>query len=201
MLRGYVRERKKGPSIDEQKAALLRAGVSFEGEYPPVYVDLIPKRGSEQLPQLHAAIGSLRVGDTLVVYDQATIGLTEAGLWDAYAAVAQRLATLMLADGTIYEYTPEAAILVGLIADGMKILAREKARVRNDSSPNLGRPRKLDGDALVLARELWGNKQMTSRDVATAIRDRAKVDVSIRTLIKTLGHKTDAVAREERKLR
>lgn len=201
MLRGYIRERKKGPSIDEQKAALKAAGVEFDGTHPPVYIDMVGKRGQEQIPQLAAAINSLRVGDTLVVYDQATIGLTEAGLWDAYAAVAQRLAILKLADGTVYEYTPEAAILIGLIADGMKILAREKARTRNDSSPNLGRPRKLDGDALVLARELWGKKDMTSRQVAAAVLDRTKVDISIRTLIKSLGHKTEAVAREQRKLR
>lgn len=201
MLRGYIRERKKGPSIDEQRAALIEAGVQTDGTHPPIYVDTIQRRGQTPQPQLIAAIQSLRAGDTLVVFDEASLGLTEGGLWEANAAIGERAASLMLTDGRIFDFTPQTAELAGLIADGAKILTRENARVRNNSGPMVGRPKLLSGDVLRLARELWGRQDMSARQIAAEIQAQTGVKVGIRTLFLDLGHKTDAVEKAGRELR
>ena len=201
MLRGYIRERKKGPSVDEQRAALIKAGVRVDGTHPPIYVDMVPRRGQPPQPQLIAAVQSLRSGDTLVVFDEASLGLTEGGLWEAHAAIGERAASLMMADGRIFDFTPQTAEIAGLIANGAKILTRENARVRNNSGPILGRPKLLSGDVMRLARELWGRQDLSARQIAAEIQAQTGVKVGIRTLFLDLGHKTDAVEKAAKELR
>lgn len=207
MLRGYIRERPKGPTIDEQKAALKKAGVSFDGDYPPVYIDMISRRTRKALdnplPQRAAAIGSLRVGeDSLVIYDQATLGVAEGDILDALAATGQRDASVITCNPPgEFKWHPDVPEALGFAVDGAKKLARERARVRAGSSPIIGRPKKLTGEALDYARALWGRRDMSSRQVAAEIKAKTGVDVGVRTLLIDLGHKTDAVEKAERQLR
>src|ERR1700760_4718227 len=99
MLRGYIRERAKGPSVEDQRKALAKAGVSFEGEFPPVYIDMIQRRTRKTLdnplPMRFGAINSLRAGDVLVIYDAATLGTSQSDIMDALAATGQREATVL----------------------------------------------------------------------------------------------------------
>lgn len=207
MLKGYIRERPKGPSVEDQRRALAKAGVSTEGEHAPIYIDMIQRRTRKALdnplPMRAAAIGSLRGGeDALVVFDAAALGTTERDIMDALAAIGQREAFLITCTPPA-EFRPPADVseAFGFVADAGKVLTREKARVRADSSPILGRPKKLTGDALAYARELWGRRDMSSRQVAAEIKAKTGVDVGVRTLLIDLGHKTDAVEKAERQLR
>lgn len=207
MRRGYIRERRAGPSVDEQRAALAAAGVPIEGDHPPVYVDPIPRRTQkgkqDPLPQRRAAIHSLRAGNALVIYDAATLGPTEGEILDAIAAIGQRKdVTLVICDPPgEYRWHEGVTELAGVVADGGKRLARERQRVRAGINPVMGRPKLLTGEALTLARQLWGQRAMSSRMVAAEIKKQTGVSVGIRTLLNDLGHKTDAVAAAERKLR
>lgn len=207
MLRGYIRERPKGPSVEEQRKALAKAGVATDGEHAPIYIDLVGKRTRKNLdnplPQRAAAIGSLRVGeDSLVVFDAATIGTTEGDILDALAATGQRDASVITCDPPgEFKWHPDVPEALGFAVDGAKKLARERARVRVGSSPIMGRPKKLTGEALIYARELWGHRDMSSRQVAAEIKAKTGVDVGVRTLLIDLGHKTDAVEKAERTLR
>lgn len=203
MRRGYIRERKAGPSVDEQCVALAAAGVPSDGDHPPIYLDPIPKRKRpDPLPQRAAAVRSLRPGDALVVYDAAALGLSEGDILDALAAIGQREATLIVCspEGE-YRWHPDVPECVGLAADAGKLIARERQRVRAGTSPVLGRPKLLTGDALILARQLWGRRDLSSKMVAAEIEKQTSVKVGVRTLLHDLGHKTDAVEAAERKLR
>ena len=207
MLRGYIRERAKGPSVEDQRKALIKAGVQVDGTHPPIYVDLIGKRTRKNLdnplPQRAAAIGSLRVGeDSLVIYDQATLGTTEGDILDALAATGQRDASVITCDPPgEFRWHPDVPEAVGFAVDGAKKLDRERRRVRAEAGPIIGRPKKLTGDALDFARSLWGRKDLSYPQVVAEIKAKTGVDVSVKTLLSALGHKTDAVEKAERTLR
>lgn len=207
MLRGYIRERAKGPSVEDQRKALIRAGVETDGTHPPIYVDMIGKRTRKNLdnplPQRAAAISSLRVGeDSIVIFDAATIGTTEGDILDALAATGQRDASVITCNPPgEFRWHPDVPEAIGFAVDGAKVLARERARVRLGSSPIIGRPKKLTGEALAFARDLWGRRDMSSRQVAAEVKAKTGVDVGVRTLLIDLGHKTDAVEKAERILR
>lgn len=207
MLRGYIRERPKGPSVEDQRKALIKAGVEMDGTHPPVYIDMIGKRTRKNLdnplPQRAAAIGSLRPGeDALVVFDAAALGRTEGDIMDALAAIGQRDAPVITCNPAgEFKPPPDVSDAFGFVADAGKVLAREKARVRANASPIIGRPKKLTGEALAYARELWGRRDISSRQVAAEVKAKTGVDVGVRTLLIDLGHKTDAVEKAERNLR
>lgn len=207
MLKGYIRERPNGPSVEDQRKALAKAGVSTAGDHPPVYTDVIRRRTRKALdnplPARAAAIGSLRGGeDVLVVYDQATLGTTEGDILNALAAIGQRDALVITCDPPgEFRWHPDVPEALGFAVDGAKKLARERARLRVGSSPIIGRPKKLSGDALAFARDLWGRRDVSSRQVAARVKAETGVDVGVRTLLLTLGHKTDAVEKAERQLR
>jgi len=207
MLRGYIRERAKGPTVEDQRKAIIKAGVEADGTHPPIYVDLIGKRTRKNLdnslPQRAAAISSLRIGeDSLVIYDQATLGITEGDILDALAATGRRDASVITCDPPgEFKWHPDVPEALGFAVDGAKKLARERARVRAGSSPIMGRPKKLTGEALEYARALWGRRDLSSRQVVAEIKVKTGVDVGVRTLLIDLGHKTDAVEKAERQLR
>lgn len=207
MLKGYIRERPKGPSVEDQRKALAKAGVSTEGGHPPVYTDMVQRRTRKALdhplPQRAAAIQSMRHGeDALVIFDAATLGTNEGDIMDALAAVGERGAPVITCSPPgEFRWHPDVPEALGFVADAGKVLAREKARVRAGSSPIIGRPKKLTGDALIYARELWGRRDLSSRQVAALVMEKTGVDVGIRTLLIDLGHKTDAVEKAERQLR
>lgn len=206
MLRGYIRERAKGPSVEDQRKALAKAGVPVGGTHPPIYIDMIGKRTRKNLdnplPERAAVIASLRAGNKLVIYDQATLGTTEGDILDALAAAGQRDATVVTCDPVgEFRWHPDVPEALGFAVDGAKKLDRERRRIRTESGPIIGRPKKLTGDALTLARDLWGQRAMSSKMVAAAVLEQTGVDVGVRTLLHDLGHKTDAVEARERILR
>lgn len=207
MLKGYIRERPKGPSVEDQRKALAKAGVSTEGEHAPVYTDMVQRRTRKALdnplPQRAAVIGSMRPDeDALVIFDAATLGTTEGDIMDALAAAGERGAPVLTCSPPgEFRWHPDVTAALGFVADAGKVLAREKARVRAGSSPIIGRPKKLTGDALIYARELWGRRDLSSRQVAALVLEKTGVDVGVRTLLIDLGHKTDAVEKAERVLR
>lgn len=207
MLRGYIRERAKGPSVEDQRKALIKAGVQVDGTHPPIYVDLIGKRTRKTLdnplPQRAAAIGSLRVGeDSLVIYDQATLGIAEGDILDALAATGQRDASVTTCDPPgEFKWHPDVPEALGFAVDGAKKLDRERRRVRSEAGPIIGRPKKLTGETLDFARSLWGQRGMSYRLVKAEVKAKTGIEVSVKTLLSTLGYKTDAVEKAERTLR
>jgi hypothetical protein len=194
MLRGYIRVRPKGPSVDEQRRALLEAGVPTDR----IYID---KRTRNPLPQRALAISFLRTGDALVIYDAAALGTTTADIMGSLAEIGQHHALVATCNppGEFIQWIPAVSDALTFISTAGKTLAREWAKVRVGSSPIMGRPRKLTGDVLAYARELWGRRDMSSRKIAAEIKATTGVDVSVRTLIVTLGHKTEAVEKAERR--
>lgn len=207
-MRGYIRERRGGPSVEDQRKALAGAGVPTEGTHPPIYIDLIPRRTRKALdnpfPERTLAIHCLRRGDgdKLVVYDAATIGQTEGDILDALAAIGEQGSTLVVCNPPgEYRPHPDAAECLRLAVDGQRMLDRERRRVRTDSGPIIGRPPLLAGDALRLARDLWGKRELNSKMVAEDIKAQTGIEVSVRTLINKLGPKMDAVDAAERGLR
>lgn len=206
-MRGYIRERAKGPSVDEQRKALAAAGVPTDGDHPPIYIDVTPRRTrkdlDDPLPQRRAAIHSMRPGDKLVVYDAATLGPTEGEILNAIAAIGEREdVTLVICNPAgEHRWHSDVTEMAGVVADGGKVLARERQRVRSGINPIMGRPKLLTGDAMALARQLWGQRSMSSRMVAAEVERQTGVSVGIRTLLNDLGHKTLAVEKAERILR
>lgn len=205
-LRGYIRERPKGPSVEDQRKALAKAGVPLDGTHPPIYIDLIGKRTRKNLdnplPARAAAIGSLRPGNKLVIYDPATLGTTEGDILDALAATGQQEATVVTCDPPgEFKWHPDVSEALGFAVDGAKKLDRERRRVRTEAGPIIGRPKKLTGDALDFARSLWGRRDMSYPQVVAEIKAKTGVDVSVKTLLSALGHKTDAVEKADRTLR
>jgi hypothetical protein len=205
-LRGYIRERPKGPSVEDQRKALAKAGVPVEGTHPPIYIDLIGKRTRKNLdnplPQRAAAIDSLRPGNKLVIFDPATLGTAEGDILDALAATGLKEATVVTCDPPgEFRWHPDVPEALGFAVDGAKKLDRERRRVRTEAGPIIGRPKKLTGEALDFARSLWGRKDLSYPKVVAEIKAKTGVEVSVKTLLSALGHKTDAVEKAERSLR
>jgi hypothetical protein len=137
-----------------------------------------------------------------VVYDLATLGRTENDIKDAIAATGERDAVIVVCNPSDeFRWHPDVTKVLGKIADAGKILDTEKRRVRTGAGPMIGRPKKLSGAALDYARDLWGKADHSSKQVAAQVKTETGVDVSVRTLLLTLGHKTDAVEKAQRTLR
>lgn len=96
-------------------------------------------------------------------------------------------------------------IIPGILSCLQKIpgFLLEEGDVFDDRPPrnSVGRPKLLSGDVMRLARELWGRQDLSARQIAAEILEKAGVKVGIRTLFLDLGHKTDAVEKAARELR
>lgn len=212
MRRGYIRVRQGGPPKHEQMASMLKSGIDMEDPHVPIYVDDLPVRRRQRsdtpnpLPMRSTAISTLREGDELVVYDAATLGLSESDILAAMGAVGRRGATLWIVtlDQT-FTWHPDAAEMSTLASDAgdrikleKTVLARRKAVAMGLKG---GRPELLTGRALEIAQSEWGNRQITAQQIADKILAETKVKVSIRTLHSKLKPRKKAIQDAERKIR
>jgi len=201
LSRGYIRERKSGPSIDDQRASLAAAGIEVDRPHSPVYVDLLkpakkPKPGVDPLAQRAAAIKSLRRqdGDELVVHDAATLGVDIEDITVAMSAIGKRGGKLIVWTPPVQEFVwhQDAAEIVALAAEGAQMMRSEKHRRAGGKNPLLGAPAKLIGKVLEVAKAAWADPALTSKQAAEKVKADTGVAVSVRLLFDKLSKKSDA---------
>lgn len=194
MRRGYIRERRVGPSIEDQRKSLASAGVMTEGTHPPIYMDMLKDvKGNKPLRQLALAVKSLRGDDEIVMHDAATPGRDHQEICDALAAVGAKGNKLVICTPTEREFVwrPEENSMLSVAGEGVTILRSEKHR--NAGNKVVGAAPKLVGRTLDIARKHWADPAMTARQAHEAAVAESGVKFSSR-LMWQLGKKSDAEA-------
>jgi hypothetical protein len=202
MRRGYERER-RGVSFAEQDVSMREAGISLEGEYPPVYRDTAKNivyrdtakdtRPPKLLVARAAAIQSLRHWDQdeLVVHDAATLGRNYQEIIEGLAAIGRTGCKLIVwkPDRQEYVWHPDAAEIAALAAEGVKLMRSEKHR---RAGTKTGAPAKLVGPVLAAAQAAWADPSLTVRAAATRVFEVTGVQISSRLMYAKLGQKSQA---------
>lgn len=110
---GYIREWKTGLSYDEQKAALIKCGITEFDAYDLVYIDKSPKKavtGLDRFPQRKSMLNNLRNGDEIVIAAPSVIGTTAEDVMAFMAAMTAKGVSLYVASlGKSYRWSQEAA--------------------------------------------------------------------------------------------
>lgn len=187
MKRGYIRLSKAGPTLEDQKAALAKAGIEDFSEHGHVYVDEIPNRRNEPLlPQRAEAIRSLEAGDELVVTSASRLGPSTGDVLDAMKAIADRKAALYdVETGMAVVWHPDAMTVIEYArraeGENRKEIAAKMRQSRVSSGKIGGAPEKLSGATLIEAERLWADATLSSAQVAE------KIGVNVRTLYRRLG--------------
>lgn len=206
MRRGYIRQRKSGPTPDQQRASMAASGIDITSfEYPYIYTDLLNKVGKAgPLRERASAIKSLRQGDELVVHDAATLGINADDINRAMIEIGQRGATLIVwkpEPSREYEWTPEAAEVAGemssLAADAETVLRSEKHQRASAKSVRIGPPKKLVGSVREIALKHWRDPSLSARQAHAAAVAESGVKFSMRLMQLPekdggLGRKMDA---------
>lgn len=205
MRRGYIRQRKSGPTPEQQKASMTASGIDTTSfEYPYIYTDLLNKAGKTgPLRQRAGAIKSLRHGDELVVHDAATLGINADDINRAMIEIGQRGATLIVwkPEPREYEWTPEAAKVAGemssLAADAETVLRSEKHQRASAKSVRIGPAKKLVGAVREIALKHWRDPALSARQAHAAAVAESGVKFSMRLMQLPekdggLGRKMDA---------
>ena len=205
MRRGYIRQRKSGPTPEQQKASIVASGIDTSfGNHSAVYADLLNKAGKAgPLRERAEAIKSLRHGDELVVHDAATLGINAEDINLAMIEIGQRGATLIVwkPEPREYEWTPAAARVAGemnsLAADAETVLRSEKHKRASTKSTRLGPPKKLVGTVRDIALKHWRDPALSARQAHAAAVAESGVKFSMRLMQLPekdggLGRKMDA---------
>ena len=196
MRRGYIRERRNGPSIEEQQKSLKAAGIPVNLAHPPIYSDAMKRvaAGQDPLPNRAHAIKSLRSTDELVVHDAATLGLDMADIALALAEIGKRGATLIVwePEQEAFQWSGEVAEAVSVAVRGDAQIKREKFQRARSKNPALGAPPKLTGKVLQAARDAWADPALSIRTATERVIAETGVKVSSRLLLLRLGPKSRA---------
>jgi hypothetical protein len=204
MRRGYIRQRKSGPTPDQQKASMVASGIDTSGDHPPLYVDLLNKAGkASPLRERADAIKSLRQDDELVVHDAATLGLDADDINRAMIEIGQRGATLIVwkPEPREYEWTPAAARVAGemssLAAEAETVLRSEKHQRASAKGARIGPAKKLVGVVREIALKHWRDPTLSGRQAHAAAVAETGVKFSMRLMQLPekdggLGRKMDA---------
>ncbi len=182
--RAYVRDRRGGKTPAEQVSALASV-VETDGTHPPIYTDLLKpaKKSKALLPARGNAINSLRKGDTLWVYDLATLGTSFDDIMAAMAAIGKKGATLgvLMPEQEEHTWQPDAADIVQKAreaASALKSEVHKRARAKH-----LGAPSKwaLPGVAAA-ALEGWKDPALTAPQVPDYVFEKTGVRISERLI-------------------
>ena len=194
MRRGYERERKGGPSLEDQRKAMGAAGINLLETHPAVYTDTLAPSKKPPLYLRSLAIRSLRPGDELVVYDGATLGTDAEDIAEALASITRAGCSLVVCfpEERSYTWHKDAADMLQMAAEAVRVLRSEKHRRAGAKSLNLGAPLKLTGEVLTAAKAAWAEPELTARQAAKRVGDVTGVEVSMRLLFSKLGKKSDA---------
>lgn len=196
MRRGYIRERRNGPSIEDQQKSLKASGINLGVTHTAAYIDGMKRvpRGVDPLPQRADAIKSLREDDELVVHDAATLGIDMADIALALAEIGKRGATLIVwePDREEYQWSGEVAEAIDVAVRGDAQIKREKFQHARSKNPVLGAPRKLVGKTLEAAMLAWADPSLSIRTATEKVIAETGVKVSSRMLLTRLGSKTAA---------
>jgi len=205
MLRGYIRPSPKGPSVEEQRAALRSVGLIDDRV---VYVEETPKRRKakvmpEHLVMRHEAIRALkkRADDVLVVSSLDRLGLTTADILGAVEAVTRKGAFVLDAStGETYCWHPGVVPLVAAAARAERVLMLERTKKAREAGAKMGakggRPKALGNPKkLAEAKRLWPDPELSGRAIAKLL------GVGLRTLYDHLGPRSESKAKPGRKPR
>jgi hypothetical protein len=181
--RAYIRERKGGATPAEQVSALA-AVVETTGTHPPIYTDLLKlgKKSKVPLPARGNAINSLRSGNTLWVYDLATLGTSFDDIVAAMAAIGKKGATLgvLMPEQEEHTWQPDAADLVQKAREAASVLksdVHKRARAKH-----LGAPPKWTPEVAKAALEGWKNPALTAPQVPAYVLEKTGVQISERLI-------------------
>lgn len=191
MKRGYIRVSKAGPSLEDQRAALARAGITDQSDGGPVYVDAEAKGrrkggADARLVERARALLSLRAGDVLVVHSLARLGTSTPDTMAVLGEIAMRGASLYLAAaGRALAWHPDAAEIVAAVADAERERRQEIAAKARRAAADMGAVR---GPARSLA---LGRRQAAAAAWAdvllTAAQVEAQTGIPVRTLYRMFG--------------
>lgn len=143
MLRGYIRTSKTGQSVDEQKVALTKAGITDFSDLGPVYLD-----------DREGAIRSLIEGDTLVVSEPSRLGISGADVLLALEAIGLKGCSVMRADTLeCIKWAPDTQRVISFAneADSTnKKLIAANARKARAATGNYGGKQEFDWTPAIL---------------------------------------------------
>lgn len=181
--RGYVRERKGGVKPSDQVAALASV-IETGGTHPPIYTDLMKpaKKSKVSLPARGNAINSLRSGNTLWVYDLATLGTSFDDIMAAMAAIGKKGATLgvLMPQQEEHTWQPDAADLVQKSRDAAAALKSDVHR--RARAKHLGAPPKWTPEVAKVALEGWKDPTLTASQVPDYVFEKTGVRISERLI-------------------
>ena len=168
----YLREAPGLPTIKAQKAALALDAVADDD---PVWIDLNPKRKratpAEPFPELALAIRALRPEDELAVAGPEVLGGSQAQIFQVMQAIGAKQAAIYDAGADqVIAWQPEALKALDFAARGetkRREFSLRKARVkRAESGKPYGKPAKLTGKKLEVARAVWMDPALTRKEAA-----------------------------------
>jgi hypothetical protein len=162
------------PTIKAQKAALALA-LDAVADDDPVWIDLNPKRKratpAEPFPELALAIRALRPEDELAVAGPEVLGGSQAQIFRVMQAIGAKQAAIYDAStDQVIAWQPEALKALDFAARGetkRREFSLRKARVkRAESGKPYGKPAKLTGKKLEVARAVWMDPALTRKEAA-----------------------------------
>lgn len=191
MKRGYVRVSKAGPTLDEQREALAKAGITDFSDAGPVYVDMPPKGrrkpgADARLERRTDAIKGLRAGDVLVVSSPARLGTSTEDIMAVLAEIGRRQASVFdCSTRQTVEWHPQAAEVVAFAAaaetERRQEITRKARRVAAELGAVRGAARKLTPKRRAEAQALWADVLLTAAQVEE------RTGVPVRTLYRLFG--------------
>lgn len=206
--RGYIRVWKGGPSEDEQRTLLGKAGVEVSTPNAPVYIDNLSPRqmqaGALALKEREACIQAMRERpaeedpDELVVCAPWILAVSASDLFSVAAKLSERGAVIHdLNSGQRMHWTPEMAGLAGMAESVSRFQHRrrtEKARITLATSDVKTGPKpKLTGRLLDLFLKDWGDPLSgTNKEVCD------RHGISPTTALKIGGNRTEAIRKASR---
>lgn len=169
----YLCERKGLPSLADQQAALLAAGLTPE-EVAEAWVDRLTRRAGASQAQRDYMIGAAREGDEIHVSRPAVLATTEDDALRFVAAISDQGAVLCVASTGERYRTPSEAH--GGIADALRLVAAIRADERRAvmekawrgiRGKGAGKPR-IGDERIEAARPLWFDHRLSIREVEAA---------------------------------
>ena len=184
MIIGYLRARKSGPSLDQQRQMLQEAGFKFGSSDELLFIDE-PNVATRLLAPRHlvereAMLTKVKNGDTIIVPDYATLALSETDWLSVLGFISGRGASLTIAEPERHYEWPDVVmpaikeISNSAIAVGAALRAEQTAsarKARDMTGRRGGRPTAAEtyGERWDQAVALWKDPNGgTGREISEA---------------------------------
>lgn len=191
MKRGYIRVSKAGPSLEDQRAALVKAGIADHSADGAVYVDAEPKGrrtpgADARLAQRAAAVKALRAGDVLVVATPSRLGTSREDMEAVLAEIGRKGASVYdCASGRTITWSAEAAEAVAFVAaaetERRQEITGKARRAAAEMGAVRGAAKKLTPKRRAEAKAAWADVALSAAQV------QERTGIPVRTLYRLFG--------------